>query len=786
MFKSYLKIVWRGLLRHKLFSLINIGGLAIGVASCLLISLYVHHQLSFDSFNAKEDRIARVTKLMHTPENDNVNVALTPVLLATMARTYPEVETTVRFEPTQATVKVNNQLFKEDNFCKADANIFDVFTFRFAEGNAATALTDPHGIVLTQTLAHKYFGNGNAIGQTLTCNKVLYKVSAVLDDMPDNSDMKISAILPNDFSKVTSWLGDDFSVYTFVLFKQKPNLAAFGDKLKIVSKKDIQPELNKTGAVHYSLDFNTELLKDVHFSEGKIGDTVKGDKPLVYIFSALSIIILLVALLNYVNLSTARAAERAKEVGVRKVNGALQGSLMRQFLFESFFVTLIALIIGLGITIGVLPFLNALLGIKMSLWQSMGNLLLVCGLVLAASVLVGLYPAFVLSAFSPINALKANFKHRTGGISLRKIITVTQFTIATFMIAGAFIMNRQINYVEHRSLGYDRNQVLNISLPDDSVALTNVPAFNSALKQLSQVKGTSIQTGLAIDNGGQAKSTTLITANGKKRELMTNYISVDDKFIPMLSMNLLGGRNFSEQMSTDKKEGFIVNDAFVKQVGWKNPIGQAIEGFDHKGHVVGVVANFHYTNMHSPIAPLVIVYSSLKPQSLLVKIKPENLELVRNTWQQFFPDYPLNYQFMDDAFNAAYQKDFTTIKLFNYFTGLSIILTCLGLYGLVYLMAAQRTKEIGIRKVLGAAFGNLLVLLTRDFIKLVALAAALAIPLALFAMNKWLNTYAYHINIEWWLMVLPVLVILTIALAVVGYQAIRAALVNPVKSLRSE
>jgi putative ABC transport system permease protein len=354
------------------------------------------------------------------------------------------------------------------------------------------------------------------------------------------------------------------------------------------------------------------------------------------------------------------------------------------------------------------------------------------------------------------------------------------------MIAGSFIMNRQINFVEHRSLGYNRSQVLNISLPEDSVALLQVPSFRNALQGLSVVKGASVQTGLAIDNGGQAKSTTLVKSEGHKRELMSNYFSVDDKFIPMLDMKLLAGRNFSEQITSDKKEGFIVNEAFVRQVGWKKPIGEAIEGFDHKGHVVGVVNDFHYTNMHNPIAPLVMIYSSIKPLSILVKVNPSDLGKVRTEWQKFFPEFPFDYQFMDDAFNAAYRKDVTTIRLFNYFTILSIVLACLGLYGLAYLIVSQRTREIGIRKVLGAAIENLLVLLSKGFLKLVTLAALLAIPITLLVMNKWLNTYAYHIHIQWWLMLIPIALILLISISVIGYQVIRVALTKPVKSLRSE
>ncbi|HEY4198381.1 MAG TPA: FtsX-like permease family protein, partial [Mucilaginibacter sp.] len=611
--------------------------------------------------------------------------------------------------------------------------------------------------------------------------------SGVLADLPENSDLKINALLPGDFWKVKDWTAFDFSVYTYVLFKQKPDVTNFANKLALISKKDIQPEFNKAGATKYSLKFDIQSLKDVHFVSGIIGDTVKGDRQLVYIFSVLAVIILVIALLNYVNLSTARATERAKEVGVRKVNGALQSSLIRQFLFESFFVTFIALIIGIALMFIMLPFLNSILQTR--IWSSWANysFWIISAIVLASSLLTGLYPAFVLSSFQPATALKANFKHVSKGLPLRKTITVTQFVAATVMIAGAFIMNRQINYVQHTSLGYNQNQVMNVSLPDDSVALLRVNAFDNALRQLSQVKGTAVQTGLSgSDNNATVKASTFFKSNGVKREIMSNYFSVDEKFIPLLNMKLAAGRNLSAAIPSDKKEGFIVNEAFVQQAGWKNPIGQAIEGFDHKGHVIGVIKNFHYTSMHNPIEPLIMIYRTMKPVSVLVKIDPNDLKLVQNTWRSYFPDFPFSFSFLDEAFNTTYQKDITVIRLFNYFTILSILIACLGLYGLAYLVATQRTKEIGIRKVLGAALSQLLILLGKDFIKLIALAAILAIPITWLVMNKWLNSYAYHIAINWWLLLMPVLAILLIAVLVISYQTIKVAISNPVKSLKSE
>ena len=786
MIKNYLKIAWRNLIRHKSFSIINIGGLSIGIAACLLISLYVNYEFSYDGYNLKKDRIARITNIIRTPESDNVVVALSPVLLAaTLNSNYPEVETAVRFKPVGGIMKVDGQVFKQDFVYRADAGVFNVFTYKFIEGSPSRALTGPHSIVITQALEKKYFGGSPALGKTIIYDKEPYYVTGILTDLPENSDLKINVLLPGDFSKVTKWMDDDFSVYTYVLFRPQANHAALDKKLALISKNDIQPELDKMGAVKYSVKFNVEGLKDVHFVAGNMGDTVKGDKQLVYIFSVLALVILVIALLNYINLSTARATERAKEVGVRKVNGAVQSSLIRQFLFESFFVTCIALAIGIGLMFIALPFLNSLLQIKISGALSSYSFWIICGVVLASSLLTGLYPAFVLSSFQPITALKSNFKHQTKGLTLRKAITVTQFVMATVMIAGAFIMNRQINFVQHSSPGFNNAQVLNISLPDDSVALLRLQPFNNALKQLSAVKGTSVGLSFFM-NGETPKATTLAASAGVKRNIMANYFFIDDKFIPLLNMKLIAGRNFSEALSTDKKAGFIVNEAFVQQMGWKKPIGQAIEGFDHKGYVTGVVKNFHYSSLHSPIAPLVMVYGAPKAMSVLAKVNPEQLQQVKTTWQHYFPDIPFTYNFLDDGFNAMYQKDITSIKLFNYFTILSILIACLGLYGLACLVAMQRTKEIGVRKVLGAAVRQILVLLAKDFVKLVALASAVAIPLTWLIMNKWLTTYAYHIAISWWLLMLPAFLILLIAMAVISYQTIKVAITNPVTSLKSE
>jgi len=782
MIKNYLKIAWRNLLKHKTFSLINILGLAIGIAACMIIFIYVHHELTYDQYNSKADRIVRITTTFHTPESD-MALATSPTPLAdALKREYPEVESAVRIESSGKVVKSNNEFFREGNFYTADQSIFSIFDFDFVEGSPAGVLQKPNTIVITFAIAKKYFGTDAATGKIITCDGKDLLVTGVVRNRPSNSDLQIDALLSTDYSGVTSWT-DDLRVYTFILFKRKPDLKDFAHKLADVSAKYVQPELNKAGANQYKAQFETEPLAEVHFSKGKLTDSPKGNRQYSYVFSILSVFILIIALLNYINLSTAKSTERAKEVGIRKVSGALPFQLIRQFLFESFFLIAIAWICSIILVIISLPFFNKLFQTTLTINWGYG-VLFMGAVFLITLVLAGLYPAFVLSAFKPVSVLKGNWKNTNKGLLLRKTVTITQFAIAAALIMGTTVIYNQLHYIEKKDLGFNKEQLVNIFLPRDSVYQSSVNAFQKALRQRPEVSDMTIGGGMT--DGGLTVGTTFAESEGKKREIMCNYYPIDPHFLPVFQIHLQEGRNLSDSFGTDKKEGFLVNEAFVRMMGWKSGIGKSIEGWEHKGKVVGVVKDFHYKSLNNLVEPLILVYNFFPANTTTIKIKPADLPVVKGIFKAHLPSIPMEYSFFDEIVNKQYQQDRITMSLFNDFTILAIFISCLGLYGLVSLIAVQRTKEISIRKVLGASLSQLLTVLSKGFIKLVCWALIIALPIAGLFMNKWLNSYAYHTPLSWWMFLIPGLIVLFIALAVISREVIKTALANPVKSLRTE
>jgi len=784
MIKNYLKIAWRNMLRHKSFSFINIVGLAIGIAACLIIFLYVYGELTYDRYNAKTDRIVRITTRVHTPESDLV-LATSPQMLGTiLKKDYPEVESVARLINASSSVKFRNDVFAEANFYKTDQPIFSVFSFNFLEGSANTALKSPASIVITKSIARKYFADQPALGKVLRCNGEDLLVTGVIEDRPANSDMKIDALLYNDFSKTKVWM-DDFDNFTFVLFYGDPNLKQFAHKLVDLSKKYVQPELNAGGgpggAGRYKAEFVLESLGAVHFSEGKLADMPKGNRQFNYIFSLLAVFILIIALLNYINLSTVRSTERAREVGIRKVSGASRFQLVWQFIFESFFLLSIACLLAAGLAFLGLPFINRLMQTELVMRWS--TVLPFIGIIFVVTLLLaGLYPAFVLSAFRPVAVLKGNWRHSIKGVFLRKAITVTQFAIAVALIMGTTVIYNQMKYVSQKELGFNKDQLLNINLPRDSASMGAVKAFQNDLKSRPEISGITVGGGMSIST----MSSTVTNFEGKRREFVCIYFPIDPQFLSVFKIPLVDGRNISDNFPTDKEEGFLVNEAFLAMMGWKSGIGKSIEGWGHKGKIVGVTRNFYFNSLHNVIAPLVMIYNTTTFNTTTVKIKPRDLPLVKTIFKKNLPEIPIDYSFLDDIVEKQYTKDRITMQLFNSFTLLAILVSCLGLYGLVALIAIQRTKEISIRKVLGATLQQLLSLMTKDFLKLLVWSLIIALPIAAIAMNKWLSSYAYHVSLSWWMFLIPVIVILTLAVVVISKEIIKTALTNPVKSLRSE
>ena len=778
---NYLKITARRLLRQKTFSLINILGLSMGLAACLLIFLYVHHELSYDTYHPNADRVARLTTTIHTAGSD-VAVALAPFPAGgNLARSFPEVQAVARIdEESDLVIKAGTEIFSTTNFCYSEPAIFSIFAFTFLEGTAAGALSAPNSVVLSRSMEKKYFGNQPALGKMLECNRKPYRVTAVYADQPANTDLRIDGLVSKDFSN-DSWLADDFA-YTYVLFHQKPDLALFNRRLSQLTAL-AQPSLDENAGNGWRLTFHAEALTDVHFSKGLQGDNPKGDRQFDRVFSALAIIILLIALLNYINLATARAAERAKEVGVRKVIGATPRALMWQFLGESTVLVTIAWLVAVGLVALALPFFDRMLDTELS-WRGWTTLLIPILLFPLTVLLAGGYPALVLSRFRPISVLKGKLTGPAKGASLRKLLTVAQFVIALAMLAGVVVFLGQMQYIQHRDLGLDQRQVVHISMPDDSIAAGAAPAFYQALRQESGIRGVSVGSGLPV--AGVAMNGIEVNARGKKRQLLCNSFFIDPQFLPILHIALAEGRNFSDSMATDSSDSYIVNEAFVRSIGWSSGLGQTINRDNRKGKIIGVVKDFFWKSLHNSIDPVMLIYKTDPPNAVLVKTTPAEIPHLKQLWKTYFPSSPFEYWFMDESFNAQYKSDRTAQFLFNAFTGLAIFISCLGLYGLVSLITIQRTREIGIRKVLGASISRLVLLLSAGQLWLIGCAAVIALPLAALGAQKWLSSYAYHTSINGWMFVLPIIVLLILTLAVTGYRILRSAMANPVNSLRSE
>ena len=781
MIKNYLKIGWRNLFKHKSVSIINISGLAIGIAACMIIYLYVHNELTYDQYNLKADRIARVTTTMHSPESD-LTTATSPALLAdVLEREYPEVEAVVRIEASPKVVTLGNDFVNEEAFYEADESIFDVFSFYFIEGSAKGALTKPNSIVITSNIADKYFGAAaTALGKTMRCNGEDFLVTGVVRDRPSNSDIRIDALLSAHFSKITTW-AEDLQAFTFILFREKPDLKTFEKKIAVISKKYIQPEFEALRA-YYEVQFELELLGDVHFSKNKIMDTPKGDKEVDYIFSLLAAFILLIAVLNYVSLSTAKATERAKEVGIRKVGGAMRSQLVWQFLFESFFLVFLSWLFAIALVLLGIPYINNSLQTLLTP-DGLPNVFLLMILFLATLLLAGLYPAFVLSGFKTISVLKGSFSHSSRGVVLRKTVTIIQFAITGGLIMCTTVLYNQMKFIQNKDLGFSKDQLLTIYLPDDSVSRSSVIAFQNELRQRPEISDVTVSSRLT--ELGIAQAPAKIEVSGQEKEFPCNYFQVDEHYLPVFQIRLLEGRNFSAAFGTDKEEAVLVNEAFVRMAGWKSAIGQEVEGFGRKARVIGVVKNYYYKSLRNLVEPLVLVYNN-NPlvNTTTAKVNSHELAAIKELYRTHFPSNVFEYVFFDDVINGYYKQDQITLGLFNKFTLLTIFISCLGLYGLVSLITAQRAKEISIRKIVGASISALFFLMSRDYFRLVLFALILVLPVVGLVMHHWLSNYAYHVPLSWWMFSIPILLTLVITLTVISKEVLKVAMIKPVQNLR--
>ncbi len=811
MLKIYLKIAVRNLWRNKAFSTINMMGLALGIATCLVIMLFVVDELSYDRFNQKADRIVRVI-FRGSVQGEQMNEAhvMPPVAQALKAE-FPEVEQATRIRLMgMPKTSIGENTFRKNSFAFVDANFFDVFTLPFLQGDPATALTLPNTLVISQATAQMYFGDQDPMGKVIYFNdwKESFTVRGVMADMPGNahfrSDMLASmATFPE--ANNPSWMVSEF--YTYLVLTHGYDYKKLEAKLPQIVEKYMGPQLQNAMGISLAqfrqagndIGLFLEPLVSIHLhSKLMSGMEPGGDVRYVYIFGAIALFMLLIACINFMNLSTAGASKRAKEVGVRKVLGSGQGQLVGQFLLESVLLSLFALLLALVLVKAALPLFNNLSGKSLSLpWQE--QLWLLPGLILFGlfvGVLAGSYPAFFLSSFKPIAVLKGSVASSAGGkgkrfLSLRSGLVIFQFCISIGLIIGTIVVYQQLQYIQNKELGFEKDQVL--VLPDAGQLGQNVEVFRQQLLQDPRVVSVST-SGYLPAGPSNNNNFFLYPDNDVSQQVKTLRYEIDDQYIPTLGIELVAGRNFSAVYGEDST-GIILNETAAKAFGWKKAaLGQTLTTSSNSGEkftfrVIGVVKDFHFRSLHDRISPLVMVLGKAEG-AVITKIKTENagslLAALKQKWSDLSGGEPFEYSFLDERYYQAYQSEQKMGLILGIFSGLTIFVACMGLFGLATFTAEQRTREIGIRKVLGADVSDIVALLSKEFLKLVLVAAVIAFPIAWLAMHKWLQDFAYRIDITLWVFLLAGVASALVALLTVGYQALKAATANPIKNLRTE
>ena len=810
MFKNYFKIAWRNLVKNKIFSFINIFGLAMGLAIFTLISLYVLDGLSYDRYNENANHIYRVNTNIKI-NGSEFNDKNTPAPMAdALVKTYPRIEQAVRISGGgDMLVKKGDETLLEPHAFFADANLFSVFTLPMLGGDPKTALTAPNSMVISASMAKKYFNTLNVIGKTLKVdNTSFYNITGVITDMPEQSHLHfnfIKSMAGRESSKSDFWLSNSFM--TYLLVSNGTTQAEVDDYLKEAAKKYAEPQVMKVAHSSFAnlekkgdyFRYSSILLPKIHLYSPLSSELEpSGNIQYVYISAIIGLFILLIACINFMNLSTAQSAGRAKEVGVRKVIGAERSNLIRQFLTESLLTASVAYILSIVTIIILLPLLNQLAGKEMTLGTGLSTWLFpaLLGVAVICGLLAGTYPAFVLSAFDPIKILKGKFVLSVKGYKLRNALVIFQFATAIILIAGTLVIYQQLDYIRHKDLGYDREQVLVLN---NAYSLgEHVQTFKEEILQLPGVEAGSLTqnlpTSTANDWNKNAYSKDATLSAGQTQTLVD--WGVDAGYIPALKMEIVKGRNFSADMPTDSS-AIIINETAARSLGFKDPLNAKLYDFNsitngtYEFHIVGVVKDFNSGSLRYTTEPLVIRYSKYGGQ-FIFRIKsaniPQLIAQIESRYHSFdqMSSQPFLYSFLDEDFSNLYKGEERTGSVFITFAALAIFIACLGLFGLAAYSAQQRTKEIGIRKVLGSSVNSIVALLSKDFIRLVIIAIVIATPLAWWAMSKWLQNFAYRINISWWIFFIAGALALLIALITISFQAIKAAVANPIKSLRTE
>ncbi|HWV73874.1 MAG TPA: FtsX-like permease family protein [Pseudosphingobacterium sp.] len=794
MLKNYLKIAWRNIWKTKGFSIINIMGLAVGMTACFLIALYVNFERSYDRYHGKADRIYRLVCDVKTPtETINANITSGPMAMYA-AKDLPEIENFVRLLPNSLLIRKDNIKYQESKLFFADSTLFQLFDFAMVAGDPATALKEPFSVVLSESAAKKYFGQEDPMGKSLllTDDSFNSKVTGVIKDIPENSQFKgdvfvsmVTLIKMANFKFDEQW--GNFGFTSYLLTKPNTDPSLLTTKFPAFLTNRVGKEMDQM-KMHYSLFL--EPLKEVYLYS-KRGGFESGNINNVYIFAVVALFILLIACINFINLSTARAIERAKEVGIRKVVGAYRIQITRQFISESVLICLLAFIISLLLCLGLIPYFNYLAGKEISggIFHHPIYIVILFLLACLIGILAGIYPALVLSSFKPVTVLKGKFSSNAKGLLLRKSLVIVQFVVSIALIAGTLIVYRQLGYMRNQNLGFNKEQML--------ILQTNGDAKSRILKDaIISVPGVLSNSVSGAVPGGEnpVAYSEIENKQGDMQIANLPVYFVDYNYIPLYKIKLVAGRIFSPDFGTDTAQAMILNESAVKLFGYLKPedaIGKKYSQWGSEGKIIGVIKDFHFKSLQSKIEPLSMRYGQGNGGGLVsVKIEGQHintaLQAIERRWHEIIPSRPFEYFFADEFFDRQYRAENRFGGLFLNFAVLAIFISCLGLFGLVSYNTTQRYREIGIRKVLGASVSTIVRLLSIDFLQLVCISILVASPLMWFFMSKWLADFAYHIDISWWIFAVAGSIAVGIALVVITSLTIKAAMENPVKSLRSE
>ena len=802
MLKNYLMIALRNFKNQKLFSLINVFGLALGMACTILILFWVQNELSYDRFNQKADRIYR----LYGDLTLGGTLRSAPLVGAPVApaikQAFPEVENKVRMSAFgSVTAKYEDKEFREDNIIYSDNSIFEIFNLPLINGNPVTVLKASYSIVLTDKAAKKYFGSSNPLGKSLKFSDGHdYTITGVIKDVPKNSHFTFDIlcsfetwIIRNE-DAAESW--GNMGQTAYILIKPGVDYKVLEKKFEAVVEENLGARIKRVGA---TFKLGLQPLLRIHLYSSFENDTAKiGNIAYVYLFSGIAFFILFIACINFVNLSTARYSNRALEVGLRKTLGASRKSLIMQFLGETILVTFLAAILGLIFTMIGLPFLESLTGEEYSyLLLSQPTFLMgIAFSILGIGTIAGAYPAIFLSAFQPVKTLKGNLKRGATSSVFRRVLVVGQFSISIALIVGTLIIYNQVQFVNNKNLGFNKEQVLTLPYPQNTHNLSE----NSLRQEITSIPGV-LNVGFSTYLPGTGFNMRNIRPEGRTEEesILMQQLSIEPNLLPTLGIKISKGRNFSETMQTDFQGAVIINEITVNRLGWKDPIGKLLfttgrgpdgQPVELQLKVVGVVKDFHTLSLHNKIEPLVIFCNQSGFGNISIKLSGGNISEtvsgLKNRWEGLFPNQPFDYAFLDEAFDNLYRSEEQMNEIFLSFSLLAILISCLGLFGLATYLVERRTKEVGIRKVMGASLLGILFLLSKEFARWVMIANIIAWPIAYYFMNEWLQEFAYRINITFWPFLLSGLIALLIAVLTVSYQSIKAALSNPVKSLRYE